>query len=216
MKVQFLSIQIWVKNLRHFDMAAIDWYDLSSWPKGLRVSVLSIFFIICLSASGFLVLKEKIDLLLFEKNKELSLKIDYQKKYAEAADLTKLKQQVLQMQTIFEGLIGQLPSETEVPALLEDITHAGVNNGLVFKKIELKDEIPKDFFIELPIMIDVSGSYHDLAAFVSGVSSLPRIVTLHDFDISLEDNSSDQLSMTILAKTYRYKIAEKNSAMAGG
>ena len=207
-------IQTRFDQWRRFDASLIDWHELSSWPSELRLAALTVFFMIILSLSGFFLLGGKMGTLNIEKNKEQILKNDYQVKYIEAANLTVLKQQVRQMKIIFEALISQLPSETEVPALLEDVTHAGVNSGLLFKKIELNDEIKKDFYVELPITVEVSGSYHDLAAFVSGVSSLSRIVTLHDFDIWSEKNSFNRLSMTISAKTYRYKSFEKSSLSA--
>lgn len=102
----------------------------------------------------------------------------------------------------------QLPSDTEVPGLLEDITRTGLGSGLEFEEIKLEPEVIQQFYIELPIQIAVVGGYHDLATFVSGVASLPRIVTLHDFEIkSVEGEGvvgSSKLRMTILAKTYRY------------
>ena len=210
MRNPFAFIRVWVKDWRHFDLGMIDWYEISSWPRELRAIALISFVLLFLSLLGFFILEGQIDELSDEKNKELFLKNEYQVKYVRAADLTRLKQQFRRVQTNFQDLVDQLPSETEVPALIEDVTRAGVNNGLVFKKIELMHEVQKDFYIELPITIEVSGSYHDLATFVSGVSSLSRIVTLHDFTITSEKNTSDQLSMVILAKTYRYIDIEKN------
>ena len=102
-------------------------------------------------------------------------------------------------------MLRQLPSDTEVPALLEDITRTGLKSGLEFEQIRLLPENVQQFYVELPIQITVVGSYHDLATFVSSASSLPRIVTLHDFDISrVSPDSGAQLRMNILAKTYRY------------
>ena len=102
-------------------------------------------------------------------------------------------------------LLRQLPSDTEVPGLLEDITRTGLESGLEFEEIKLQPEVVQQFYIELPIQISVVGTYHDLATFVSAVASLPRIVTLHDFDIQAADaDSVSKLSMKVLAKTYRY------------
>ena len=110
-----------------------------------------------------------------------------------------------EMETSFGALLRQLPSDTEVPGLLEDITRTGLGSGLEFEEIKLLPEAAQQFYIELPIQISVVGTYHDLATFVSGVASLPRIVTLHDFSIMpASDGSTTQLRMSILAKTYRY------------
>ena len=109
------------------------------------------------------------------------------------------------MEARFGALVAQLPSETEVPGLLEDITDKGELNGLSIKRIDLLDEQAQNFYIELPIAIEAVGSYHDLGAFISGMAGLPRIVTLHDFDITIDADAAPMLEMSILAKTYRYR-----------
>jgi len=101
--------------------------------------------------------------------------------------------------------VSQLPSDTEVPGLLEDITYKGELNGLAIETIDLLQEVPEEFYIELPIQINAVGSFHDLGAFISGMAGLPRIVTLHDFDIAAPGAETHQLKMNILAKTYRYR-----------
>jgi type IV pilus assembly protein PilO len=102
-----------------------------------------------------------------------------------------------------------LPAKTEVPGLLEDITNTALGSGLEIKSLQLKPEISKEFYAELPMEIEVLGTYHDIASFVSGVASLPRIVTLHDMSINLANNTTDRsgsesLKMIVSAKTYRY------------
>jgi type IV pilus assembly protein PilO len=109
------------------------------------------------------------------------------------------------MEESFGALVSQLPSDTEVPGLLEDITNKGLLNGLDIASIILQKESAKEFYVELPIAIKASGSYHDLGAFISGMAGLPRIVTLHDFQITAEKKNPNSLDMSIIAKTYRYK-----------
>lgn len=109
------------------------------------------------------------------------------------------------MEESFGALVSQLPSDTEVPGLLEDITNKGLLNGLDIAVIDLQNEQAREFYVELPISIVASGSYHDLGAFISGMAGLPRIVTLHDFEISTNRKKPHVLDMKILAKTYRYK-----------
>ena len=108
----------------------------------------------------------------------------------------------------FGALVSQLPSDTEVPGLLEDITNKGLLNGLEIQTIDLLPEMAKEFYIELPISIVAKGSYHDLGAFISGMAGLPRIVTLHDFSITGSASGSGPLSLSLIAKTYRYKDEE--------
>ena len=113
--------------------------------------------------------------------------------------------QMVEMEESFGALISQLPSDTEVPGLLEDITNKGVENGLVINSITLGAERTKEYYIELPIDIVLSGSYHGIGSFVSSIAGLPRIVTLHQFDIGTDKKNDSLLTMKITAKTYRYK-----------
>src|SRR5690606_36961694 len=115
--------------------------------------------------------------------KEATLKKEFEDKAFKAANLEALRKQMEEMQISFGALVKQLPTDTEVPGLIEDITNKGVESGLEIRKIELQPEQTKEFYVELPIKIEVSGSYHDFGTFVSGIAGLPRIVTLHNFKI---------------------------------
>jgi type IV pilus assembly protein PilO len=117
------------------------------------------------------------------------------------ANLAALRKQMEDVEGKFEELKKQLPTEKEVPGLLDDITNLGTDSGLDIGSINLAAESKKEFYIELPININVSGSYHQLGQFVSGIAGLSRIVTLHDYSIS---PSGNKVSMQISAKTYRY------------
>jgi type IV pilus assembly protein PilO len=139
--------------------------------------------------------------------KELELKKEFEDKAFKAANLEALRRQMKEMEESFGALVSQLPTDTEVPGLLEDITNKGVESGLEIKKIELQAEQAKEFYIELPISIEVTGTYHDFGTFVSGIAALPRIVTLHDFKMSSDPKAPGVLTMSIAAKTYRYKGA---------
>ena len=143
-----------------------------------------------------------------ERKKEEQLKKEFEKKAFQAANLDAYRQQMKEMEESFGALVSQLPSDTEVPGLLEDITNKGLLNGLNIASIDLLAEQAKEFYIELPISIVASGSYHDLGAFISGMAALPRIVTLHDFNISAPGGDANNLQMLIIAKTYRYRDDE--------
>jgi type IV pilus assembly protein PilO len=136
---------------------------------------------------------------------EIKLKKDFETKAFQAANLEAYRQQMVEMEESFGALVSQLPSDTEVPGLLEDITNKGLLNGLDIASIDLQKEKAKEFYVELPIAINASGSYHDLGAFISGMAGLPRIVTLHDFQITTNKKNANSLDMKIIAKTYRYK-----------
>jgi len=114
------------------------------------------------------------------------------------------EQQVLELDGTFGALLKQLPKDAEVPGLLEDISAVAFASGLSINAISLQPEKALDFYIELPISIDVIGDYHGFGAFVSGVAALPRIVTLHDYSIKQAEDA--RLNLTIMARTYRYQI----------
>lgn len=195
----------WRDAVSEVELDQIDWENPGSWPVVVKGFILFIAFALCLVLGYHLLIKSQLQQLDKVQVKEESLKTEFQQKAFEAANLDALRAQMVEMQDIFGALVSQLPSDTEVPGLLEDITATGVNNGLEFQSIELQAELAQEFYIELPIDIRVAGSYHDLGAFVSGISGLPRIVTLHDFEILPIEDRPGIMEMTILAKTYRYK-----------
>ena len=195
----------WREAISEVELDQLDWENPGSWPSVVKVFILFSAFIICLMLGYTFFTKAQVDQLNAVQAKEESLKVEFKQKAFEAANLDALRKQMEEMQQIFGALVSQLPSDTEVPGLLEDITATGVDNGLEFQSIELQAELAQEFYIELPIDIDVTGSYHDLGAFVSGISGLPRIVTLHDFEILPIEDRPGVMAMKILAKTYRYK-----------
>ena len=136
-------------------------------------------------------------------SKETVLLDQYGTKAFQAANLEAYRVQMIELDVTFGALLKQLPKDTEVPGLLEDITEVAYGSGLSMKAISLQPEQVSEFYVELPIKIDVTGDYHDFGSFVSGVAALPRIVTLHNYSIKQAD--SGLLNMVIEAKTYRYK-----------
>lgn len=134
---------------------------------------------------------------------ENDLKQTFEIKQKKAANLEALKQQMAEMEQSFGDMLRQLPNQTEVAGLLVDISQTGLAAGLEFELFKPEEEVPSDFYAELPIQIRVVGDYHQLGEFVSGVASLPRIVTTHNVNISRSDGAGDKLTMNAVAKTYR-------------
>jgi type IV pilus assembly protein PilO len=195
----------WLDSLRKIDINDLDLNNLGSWPAAVKSIAGAMVLIIVLALGYNFYLKDLLDQLDQSRATEVSLKEQFATKAFKAANLDAYKAQMTEMQTSFGALLRQLPSDTEVPGLLEDITRTGLGSGLEFEEIKLLPEAAQQFYIELPIQITVVGAYHDLATFVSGVASLPRIVTLHDFEIKpVEPGNTQKLRMSILAKTYRY------------
>ena len=194
-----------IKALNELDLADLDIENIGSWPLVLKGIALTVLYVVILVAGFYLHVNDlNIQLRAVEKE-EQTLRQDFDKKAFEAANLEAYKTQLVEMEQRFGALVAQLPSETEVPGLLEDITDKGELNGLSIQRIDLLDEQAQTFYIELPIAIEAVGSYHDLGAFISGMAGLPRIVTLHDFDIAIDNDAAPMLKMSILAKTYRYR-----------
>lgn len=193
------------KALNEFDLSDLDMENIGSWPMALKVIVLALLYAAILVAGFYFHVDDLNKRLGVVEQEEQTLRQDFEKKAFEAANLEAYKAQLVEMEQRFGALVAQLPSETEVPGLLEDITDKGELNGLSIKRIDLLSEQAQTFYIELPIAIEAVGSYHDLGAFISGMAGLPRIVTLHDFEITLDADAAPMLEMSILAKTYRYR-----------
>lgn len=196
-----------LKSLQEIDFSDLSLDNIGSWPMPVKVIAWVIVFLLACFVGYNYHLKELQAQLDQTRDSEQELRRQYESKAFQVANLDALRTQLAEMEEQFGALLGQLPKDTEVPGLLEDITEKGVDAGLVFTSIDLLGERAAEFYMELPIDINVTGSYHDLGGFASGVAGLPRIVTLHEFTIKPGSNSAE-LSMQIQAKTYRYKGEE--------
>ncbi len=204
-----MALEDTMRSLREFNVNDLDFDNVGSWPTPIKVIIWVLLLALVLAAGYYYHVKDLETRLASVEAQELKLREDYEKKAFQAANLDAYRQQMADMEESFGALISQLPSDTEVPGLLEDITNKGELNGLKVASIDLKRELSKEFYVELPISIVASGSYHDLGAFISGMAGLPRIVTLHDFSIKMPGTQdANDLNMSIIAKTYRYKDGE--------
>lgn len=192
-----------IKELKDIDFAELDVQQIGVWPTALKTLLVALILIAILILGYFVKVQEIRQQTQRAAQQETQLLQQYQSKAFLAANLDAYRQQMIELDKTFGALLKQLPKDTEVPGLLEDITEVAYGSGLIMKSISLEPEKISEFYIELPIRIDVTGDYHDFGSFVSGVASLPRIVTLHDYSIKQSDAS--QLNMVIEAKTYRYK-----------
>ena len=187
----------------------LDPNNYGSWPFSVKLTCW-IFIILVIGALGyFVVIKPKLDAISNAHAQEQNLLNEFREKDSKLRNLQQYQAQLQEMEANFNQQLEQLPKETEIPGLVEDINVSGVNSGLKFKNIRLEPEIRQEFFIEQPISIEATGDYHSFGSFVSGIAALPRIVTLHDFDISASSNNEKktdipQISYSVKAKTYRY------------
>lgn len=198
-----MALQDTFEQLQNFDVGDLDVNNIGAWPNPVKLILMVLCFALVLGAGYYFYLTDKQSLLERAEAKELELRKDYEFKAEKAANLEEYRAQKQEMEATFGALLKQLPQDTEVPGLLDDITRAALDSELTIESIDLQQERQLEFYVELPIDIVVEGNYHKLGAFVSGVASLSRIVTLHDFDLEPQ-GSPLNLKLRILAKTYRY------------
>jgi len=204
----------------------LDFKDIGRWPFLFRALGIGIVLV---AASGLLiwyfVLGENGNLPLLRKAEaeQKSLWTTFDEKQRKAANLEAYRQQLAEIERTFGAMLRQLPGRTEVPSLLVDISQTGLAAGLQERLFQPGAETRKDFYAELPIKIQLTGGYHEFGLFVSGIAALPRIVTLHDIEISRVGRGAsrgraaaptDELTLNLTAKTYRYLDEEETAPAA--
>ncbi len=190
------------------ELKALDVNDVGRWPLLFRVAVIAIVFLVVVGLGIYWTILQdgaKAPELARAQEDEQTLRVTFENKQRKAANYDAYKAQLAQIEQSFGTMLRQLPGETEIPSLIVDISQTGLASGLQEKLFEPQPEIAKDFYAEKPIKIRLSGGYHEIANFVSGVAALPRIVTLHNINITPESSDTyDDLSIEVTAKTYRY------------
>lgn len=204
------------------DLKSLDPNDPGRWPLPVRAGfVVLCFVVIAAGLFYFIVWSDQKPRLDQASAEEQDLRNTFKTKHSKAVNLAVYQQQLADIERSFGALLRQLPGRTEVPSLLVDISQVGVGAGLEEKLFQPANEIKKDFYAELPIKIRLTGSYHQMGEFVSGIAALPRIVTLHDITIKSDSKDAyDVLSFELTAKTFRYLddsevAAEKSKAAPG-
>ncbi|WP_148713653.1 type 4a pilus biogenesis protein PilO [Chitinolyticbacter meiyuanensis] len=183
------------------ELRSLDPKDIGNWPAAAQLGLLVIMFVVIVLVGHFYVWSDQLTLLDEGKAREEQLKEEFKQKKAKAVNLEAYRQQLLEIQQSFGALLKQLPNKSEMETLLTEINQAGVGRGLQFELFKPGSEVKTAEFAELPISIKISGSYHDLAAFVSDVAKLSRIVTLGD--MKLTNKQAGQLTLEATVKTYR-------------
>jgi type IV pilus assembly protein PilO len=172
-----------------------------AWPLPIKLALFIIIVLGILYAGWKLdITKQREQLAVLQKTEAEQIEA-LKLKQRKAANLKALQEQMREIEQSFGDMVRQLPDKTEVAGLLVDISQTGLSAGLEFNLFKPKAEVPAEFYAELPIEIEVQGRYHEFGEFVSGLATLPRIVTTHDIDIS--KNKDDVLTMQAIAKTYR-------------
>ncbi|MCP8900735.1 type 4a pilus biogenesis protein PilO [Gilvimarinus xylanilyticus] len=196
-----------IAQIKDFDYE--DPNKLGVWPLPTKILVCLFIVAAVLAGTYYFKIKAINESLVREQAEERSLRKTFETRSAQAANLAAYRAQMEEMQQSFESLLARLPSDTEVPGLLEDIDARSVESGLGDLSLELQPQRDAEYYVELPINISVRGGYHDFGGFVSGVAGMPRIVTLHNFSINQAKEGGDLL-MEIQAKTYHYQGGGEN------
>ncbi|MDX1515485.1 MAG: type 4a pilus biogenesis protein PilO [Woeseiaceae bacterium] len=188
------------------ELQSLDVNDVGRWPLVFRAAVIAIVFVLVVGiGTYFFIVKDKAPQLERAEQEEQDYRSTFENKQRKAANYDAYKAQLTQIEQSFGTMLRQLPGETEIPSLIVDISQTGLAAGLQEKLFQPQAEIPRDFYAEKPIKIQLSGGYHEIANFVSGIAALPRIVTLHNIAITPESSDEyDRLSLEVTAQTYRY------------
>ena len=193
------------QDLNNLDLRDINLANAGDWPLPGRLVVMALIVIIVLAIGYFLVIRGKLQDLHYAQQEEVTLKQKFEAKQHLAANLDAYKAQLAQMHKDFGTLLRQLPSKTEIEALLRDVSQTAQEDGLEQKLFQPGSEQRKGFYAYKPISMDYTGSYQQIAKFVSDVSSLPRIVTVRNFSLHpAKSGDGSELDFSVTAYTYRY------------
>lgn len=206
------------KSKKQFDLQefrrsfeSLDSDNYGSWPLPVKVTVIGLIITLIAALSWSLPISSKIDEINAAESQQNTLLESYREKESRARHLEAYKAQVVQMETEFNTLLDQLPKDTRVSELVEGINMTGVGSNIRFQDISVQPEIENEFFIEQPIRIAALGEFHQFGSFISGLAALPRIITMHDFEVSNPQPTLDvlpELNLVLNTKTYRSKEAD--------
>ena len=197
------------------DLAAsfrdVDYSDISSWPYILKLTVIALIGSGILAAMYGLFYQPKLESLAIAEDKELTLKGEFEDKYSLAVNLPAYQQQMVEIKDRFDSVLRQLPEQSEVPALLTDISQAGVEQGLEFRRFKPSAPEQKNFYVRLPIQIEASGTYHQLAGFISMIANFQRVVTVGNLEIIRDTGnravSEGAVPLSFKAAIYTYHFS---------
>ncbi len=190
----------------------LNWRDVSTWPIAPRIAAVLAIIAAVLLAGWYFYWSDQLAELQTGEQEEVALKAQYRDKLQQAVNLEPLKKQKELASQYVARLEKQLPSKSEMDALLSDINQAGIGRGLQFELFRPGQATVRDYYAELPINVRLTGNYHDIAAFTSDIASLPRIVTLNNLSIAMPPNATTPLTLEAVAKTFRYLDAEEVAA----
>ena len=195
---------------KKFKLSDLDFNNIGSWPQQAKVVFCVLLAAFILIMAYLLLIRGKVDELRGLESQEATLRQEFEDEQGKAANLEPLRQQLAQMEQVLQQMLRQLPSKTEMPDLIIDISQTALSSGLANELFQPEPETLKEFYAEKPIQLRMVGNYHQFGAFVSGVASLPRVVilTMHDISLKPKDGKvitrGGPLELSGTVKTYRY------------
>lgn len=192
------------QRLRSVDWRDLDVKEAGSWPWLLKVLSCCLALLAALSVMVWLVISDQRDAFMAAQRQEVRLLSEYRSRASEAAFLPEMREQLATLEGQVAQLRTMLPTDAQIPALLDSISGAAVDNRLTIETIRLRPALTQAHYVEQPLDIQVRGGYHQLARFIADIASLPRMVTQHDFTLEPNEGRGDTLRLSLLACTYRY------------
>ncbi|CAM2776144.1 type 4a pilus biogenesis protein PilO [Moritella viscosa] len=185
------------------ELNELDLEDLGNWPKPAKIAINIIFSVLIAALFYWVFISTSLQTLDKIEKKEASLRLQFEAKASLAGNLGLYTAQMSEMENLFNSMLRQLPSKSETAGLLDDLSYIGQHNGLQLRKFKWLQEVKRDFSYEVPVNLEVIGTFHQLGQFTSDIAALPRIVTLEDFTIT--KLQGELLKVNMIARTYRYK-----------
>lgn len=199
-----------VSAIKKLERDDLDLANAGQWPESIKLLSLLALLASVVFASHWLLINNYQEELAHAREEQQGLLEDYRRRSFQAANLTAYQQQIHFMEEVLTRLLRFLPTENEVPYLLDEIQALANQQQLELLSLSLKKTEQKNFYSQLPFEITVKGSYHHLANFMAGISSLNRIVTLHEFNLTPSSTTTNHLTLVIEAQTYRYDKQGEN------
>ena len=212
--------------MKNFDLQNLDFNNAGAWPAPVKAVAALLVAVLILALGWYFFVRDQQTQLESLENREKALRSEFETKAGKAANLEALKEQLAEMEVMLQQMLRQLPSRTEMPDLIVDISQTALASGIQNELFQPGPDVKREFYAEKPIALRMVGSYHQFGAFVSGVASLPRVVimTMHDIKLQPREGSTITASSGALVlegtvRTYRYldddEIAEQAPAQAG-